>query len=684
TGQHSIRMSTEDSGAAATGPAAAGATDGNDDSGWTQAKPRRQPEKPKFIVFMDKARQRRQPSHRAFLMATQPQSAVQPLFPGCASDSDSDSEPDDNEDDDASGRKFPKFVLADVQCLLSYMLLTYRCLQQPRWCKIAKPNCVPRILVIVFDSAPPSAAAQLPKFMANFYQAMRLMSPYAYSDRVGPDLFSLPLQSVALGDRQLLLNWLQKRRKKLQTGSTAAAAGEASPAARSDISIGTLVDPPEKHAAFPERDRFPRTQLLLSSVQLLHENYPMPGLRSCGGGGPQSGPDYKTSLPAYQPAGPSSPMFGLDCEMVVTEGPAGESSQQHELARATLVDESGRILLDQLVKPANPVLNYLTAKSGITREMLDKATVTLAEVQDQLAQLLPPNAILVGHSLNCDLHALRLYHPSCIDTSVVFNLSGHRRHKSSLKSLAQRFLGRDIQSDDAVGHNSAEDALAALNLVQLKLARSLEFGDAASGDWNPSAADADAAAAAAADSPPSAKRPRIAAEDATAAASPARPGHGGFHASHSAGATTASLFDWLRMHGVSFRVFDRVQSDGHSAEEYLASLPSTYLVADSASDAAAVEAARAEVKCSRLVVLRLRDRDCNGTAATDLSGLDEPLAKLMDSMPQYSMCIALFPGRRQAASGTAGETAGASVSVARCYFSMRGMVKPQSLGKTAD
>uniref|UniRef100_A0A1I8IER4 Exonuclease domain-containing protein n=1 Tax=Macrostomum lignano TaxID=282301 RepID=A0A1I8IER4_9PLAT len=466
-------------------------------------------------------------------MATQPQSAVQPLFPGCASDSDSDSEPDDNEDDDASGRKFPKFVLADVQCLLSYMLLTYRCLQQPRWCKIAKPNCVPRILVIVFDSAPPSAAAQLPKFMANFYQAMRLMSPYAYSDRVGPDLFSLPLQSVALGDRQLLLNWLQKRRKKLQTGSTAAAAGEASPAARSDISIGTLVDPPEKHAAFPERDRFPRTQLLLSSVQLLHENYPMPGLRSCGGGGPQSGPDYKTSLPAYQPAGPSSPMFGLDCEMVVTEGPAGE------------IDESGRILLDQLVKPANPVLNYLTAKSGITREMLDKATVTLAEVQDQLAQLLPPNAILVGHSLNCDLHALRLYHPSCIDTSVVFNLSGHRRHKSSLKSLAQRFLGRDIQSDDAVGHNSAEDALAALNLVQLKLARSLEFGDAASGDWNPSAADADCCC-------------RLSTlKMRPAAASPARPGHGGFHASHSAGATTASLFDWLRMHGVSFRVFDR-------------------------------------------------------------------------------------------------------------------------------
>uniref|UniRef100_A0A5K3FKI5 Kinase n=1 Tax=Mesocestoides corti TaxID=53468 RepID=A0A5K3FKI5_MESCO len=201
---------------------------------------------------------------------------------------------------------------------------------------------------------------------------------------------------------------------------------------------------------------------------MLDENIPLPK-EEAGNTWQNEWNSFVTLKKEFEPVTAHSPMFALDCEMVLTK--AGS-----ELARVTMVDEIGCVLLDKLVKPPNPVEDYLTRFSGITRDMLASIDTRLEEVRDELGELIPPDAILVGHSITNDLKALKVFHPYIIDTSVIYNMSQVRSGKPRLRNLALAFLGRTIQSGHK-GHSSAEDAKATLDLVRLKLSQSLEFGD---------------------------------------------------------------------------------------------------------------------------------------------------------------------------------------------------------------
>lgn len=156
-------------------------------------------------------------------------------------------------------------------------------------------------------------------------------------------------------------------------------------------------------SALPPSDIIPRTHLILSGWQLIEESFPLP-LKTC-----EVYKDFKLTKNKYKPVTPNSPMFAIDCEMC-------ETVRGLELTRVSIIDEKHNVCYNSLVKPYNKILNYLTKFSGITAKMLQNVSKRLEEVQQEICNLLPDDAILVGHSLFNDLRHIRLIHPYCIDT----------------------------------------------------------------------------------------------------------------------------------------------------------------------------------------------------------------------------------------------------------------------------
>jgi RNA exonuclease 1 len=138
----------------------------------------------------------------------------------------------------------------------------------------------------------------------------------------------------------------------------------------------------------------------------------------------------------------------------------------------------GSVLLDELVKPDLPIIDYLTKYSGITPAAMSTATCSLRRAQKHVRKLVNHNVILVGHGLENDLRAMQLAHPYCVDTSLLYDHHRGPPYKPSLRFLARNYLKRHIQdrNEAHVGHDSAEDARATLDLFKLKLKNKPSFG----------------------------------------------------------------------------------------------------------------------------------------------------------------------------------------------------------------
>ncbi|OAQ61678.1 RNA exonuclease [Pochonia chlamydosporia 170] len=186
----------------------------------------------------------------------------------------------------------------------------------------------------------------------------------------------------------------------------------------------------------------------------------------------------------------------FDCEM-------GYTVHGMELIRLTATSwPSGEELLDVLVQPIGEILDLNSRYSGVWPDDLahaqpwtphdpvpskngtDKGSesdsksknlkkVSSPEVaRDLLFSLLSPSTPLIGHGLENDLNAVRIVHPTLIDTVLLYPHKFGLPYRYSLKMLMDVHLNKKIQQESGpkvLGHDSAEDARAAGELVRLRI-----------------------------------------------------------------------------------------------------------------------------------------------------------------------------------------------------------------------
>ena len=193
----------------------------------------------------------------------------------------------------------------------------------------------------------------------------------------------------------------------------------------------------------------------------------------------------------------------LSHQPVCIDGEMGYTVYGLELIRLTATSwPTGKVLFDVLVRPFGEILDLNSRYSGVwPKDIADalpwassgpaKANSTSdtdpnpllcivespAAARQLLFTHLTPLTPLIGHGLENDLNAIRIIHPTIIDTALLYPHKMGLPYRNGLKALMQTHLNRQIQvvvDGKMEGHDSKEDANAAGELVRLALAKEWE------------------------------------------------------------------------------------------------------------------------------------------------------------------------------------------------------------------
>jgi hypothetical protein len=173
--------------------------------------------------------------------------------------------------------------------------------------------------------------------------------------------------------------------------------------------------------------------------------------------------DYFSELIASTP----SHIVILDCEMI-------DTIFGREVAKITMINNHEHLLLDDaFVYPRGDVLDYKTQFTGIhstndyhfaTQNPQLFTVISYAQLIVYLLLTISTETIMIGHSLENDLHALRLVHTRLCDTAILYPHPRGFPLRRSLKELVWNYLQMKIQEDHQC-HNSREDCIATWQLV---------------------------------------------------------------------------------------------------------------------------------------------------------------------------------------------------------------------------
>ncbi|XP_038182309.1 RNA exonuclease 5 isoform X5 [Arvicola amphibius] len=255
--------------------------------------------------------------------------------------------------------------------LLKYAVLGKSTVPEPSWCQLLHQNHLNNVVVIILKGM-----SQL-----HFY---RFYLEFRFLRKTFRHKFSLPPPKSSF-----LFDVIGLQKKKLARGFPRTVKGGPLTSAILKSSINLQNDPIiQKYGC----EKVGLTRCLLTKREMEIFHFPLQGSPNC---------ENFILAKCNGSITDNSPLFGLSCQMCLT-------SKGRELTRISLVAEGGHCIMDELVKPEFKIMDSFTSFSGITKKILNPVPTELKDVQNLLRQLLPPDAVLVGHSLDLDLKVLKI------------------------------------------------------------------------------------------------------------------------------------------------------------------------------------------------------------------------------------------------------------------------------------
>lgn len=156
--------------------------------------------------------------------------------------------------------------------------------------------------------------------------------------------------------------------------------------------------------------------------------------------------------------------IAIDCEMCETRDTVTGKRNPKALCRLSVVnaDNPEEVLIDTLVKPAWPVVDYRSKINGIKKEHLETVQFTLKHAQAFMMALCSSETVIIGHAVHNDLSSLQFEHYCNVDSAMLFSVKDEPTSTCSLKDLAMSVMKRDMPEV----HDSVNDARVALLCIK--------------------------------------------------------------------------------------------------------------------------------------------------------------------------------------------------------------------------